>query len=127
MKNLSNVLVEVLNWPQLGANLDLKMYKLKEIEKNKMGDIAGGRLAFIDLWLRTDVNASWEKLITALEMIGGYETTIERIREEFLHPGAGARGSAQGTSCTLTDTYGGGGGAAKQSWHGRSEVYAKKS
>lgn len=96
VKNLSNVLVEVLEWHQLGVNLDLKHYKLNEIAKNKMGDAAACRLAFIDLWLRTDVNASWEKLVEALEKMGEHRT-IERIKAEFLHPGViGARSSAQG-------------------------------
>lgn len=96
MKNLSNVLVEVLDWNQLGVNLDMKPHKLKEIERNKRGLIGDCRLAFIDLWLRTDVTASWEKLIEALRKMDEHSSVIERIQAEFLQGGtAGARG--QGT------------------------------
>lgn len=90
MKNLSNILVEVLEWKQLGANLGMKMYKLNEIGRNNMGSVAGAKLAFIDQWLRSDVNASWEKLAKALEDTGN-DTVIERINREFIS-GAAAPG-----------------------------------
>jgi hypothetical protein len=96
VKNLSNVLVEVMEWDQLGINLDLKPFKLKEIGKNKPGDIAGCRLALIDLWLRSDINASWQKLTEALEKLGEYSSTIDRIKTDFLRGSGQARGSARG-------------------------------
>ncbi len=86
-KNLSNVLMPVVNWKQLGINLDIKRYKLNEIEKNYSGDTAGARLALIDLWLRSDINASWEKLIAALKEMDEVEV-IERIQADFLQGGA---------------------------------------
>lgn len=96
MKNLSNVLVEVIDWNQLGVNLDMKSHKLKEIDKNKRGHTGDCRLALVDLWLRTDVYASWEKLIEALRKMEEHSSVIERIQTEFLQGRtAGARG--QGT------------------------------
>lgn len=97
MKNLSNVLVEVLDWNQLGINLDLKTYKLQEIAKNKQGEVGACRLAFIDLWLRSDVHASWERLVEALEKMDE-RAVVGRIREEFLQGGiAGSRAPRQGS------------------------------
>ena len=84
---MSNILVEVDKWETLGINLGLKKYKLKEIDRSKLGDIALCRLDLIDLWLRSDIYASWEKLIEALTKMDDYSTTIERIRTEFLQGG----------------------------------------
>lgn len=93
MKNLLNVLVELVRWEDLGAHLGLKHYKLTEIERNKRGDVGQCKLALVDMWLRTDVNASWEKLVQALRDMGGAETEgedgdhariIEKIRRNYL-------------------------------------------
>lgn len=82
MKNLLNVLVELVRWEDLGAHLGLKHYKLTEIDRNKRGDVGQCKLALVDMWLRTDVNASWEKLVQALRDMGGAETEGETEGED---------------------------------------------
>ena len=91
MKNLSNILVEVVNWYQLGINLNIKGYKLEEIRRNKHGDIAMCKMALIDLWLRSDIKASWEKLVEVLEEMDEAKT-VEKIRIKYLQ-GAGGGGN----------------------------------
>ena len=90
MKNLTNALVPVFNWNQLGLNLGLPNYKLEEIRRSKMNDANLCRIALLDLWLRTDVDASWEKLIGALEDMSE-ETTVKKIRENYCTGGSGCK------------------------------------
>ena len=83
MKNLSNVLVEVLEWQGLGVKLDIKRYKLEEINRNNHGNVPLCKMALIDLWLRGDIKASWEKLAEALTEMGEADT-VEKIRTTYL-------------------------------------------
>lgn len=92
MKNLSNILIEVENWYQLGVNLELKTFKLTEIRHNRGLNLVSCRIALIDLWLRCDVNASWEKLVRALEEMEE-DVVVNKIQKMFIqtgHVGGGA-------------------------------------
>ena len=86
--------MELVAWETLGAGLGIKPYKLQAIERNKRGDIAQCKLALFDLWLRSDTNASWEKLVAALTEMGDHETIIEQIQSKYLTGGVGG-GRAQ--------------------------------
>ncbi len=91
IKNLSNILVEVVNWDTLGINLNIKSYKVEEIRRNKNGDVTMCKMALIDHWLRSDVKASWEKLVEVLEQMGEADTA-QKIRIKYLQ-GAGGGGN----------------------------------
>ena len=92
------MLVEVLEWDELGVELGLKTYKVQAIERNKRGDVGQCKMAMLDQWLRSDTAANWEKVIEALKRMPGgdrYNTTIERIQSEYLQGGGGGGGRLQ--------------------------------
>lgn len=95
MKNITNVLVEVGQWEQLGINLGIKQYKLNEIERSKRGDVPLCKIALIDLWQRTDIHANWEKLAEAL--CGIDDLAVQRIYNEYIQ-GPGGTGRQGGKS-----------------------------
>ena len=37
-----------------------------------------------NLWLKTDSDASWEKVISALKRVGGKDVLVQRLREKYL-------------------------------------------
>ncbi len=80
-----------MDWETLGAGLGIKPYKLQAIERNKRGDTAQCKLAMFDVWLRSDTNASWEKLIEALREMGDdYNIIRENIESKYGQGGVGA-------------------------------------
>lgn len=78
------MLVEVTDWDQLATRLSIKDYKINEIARNKHGNVAQCKLALVDLWLRSDLSASWDKLVEALTEVGGHERVVDKIKTEFL-------------------------------------------
>ena len=72
MKNLIKVLNEVCSdWETLGVKLDVKWSKIKEIAKSRSHREPHLCLAdLMDFWLGNDVDASWERVATALEEMG---------------------------------------------------------
>ena len=88
MRNLTNQLIEVVKWYPLGVALGIPAYKLDAIEQNQRGDVGRCKMGMLDVWLRSDLEASWEKLARALE--DDYVAVAARIRKKYL-------GSSQGT------------------------------
>jgi hypothetical protein len=82
MKNLTRALQELVEWHPVGVALEIPHHKLDAIRISQHS-IPLCKIALIDVWLRTDLAASWGKLVLALEEAG--ETTIAgRIKEERL-------------------------------------------
>ena len=67
MKELTEALREVVDWHQLGVLLGIKPFRLQEVRMNHPHDAHHCKVAMLDGWLRSDVEASWEKLAQALE------------------------------------------------------------
>lgn len=83
-KNVLNALVE---WEDLGTELGIKSSKIREIDRNRKGVVGRCRYDLIDYWLSSDRNASWEKLIEALQsnvMEGKYASVVEAIENTYL-------------------------------------------
>ena len=62
------------NWSQLGLSLDVPQRQLNVIATNIAGKPHGQGEALtsvLDHWLRNDLEASWEKLASAVEMSSG--------------------------------------------------------
>ena len=66
VKNLFNATSEVHDWYTLGIQLDIKPCTLKDIQSNGLSQ-DNRRQEMFDVWLQSDPNASWEKLIHALD------------------------------------------------------------
>ena len=83
MRNLTNQLVEVVRWYELGVALGIPAYKLDSINQNHRGDVSRCKMGMLDIWLRSDLEASWEKLAKAL-VTQDSDTVADKIRVECL-------------------------------------------
>ncbi len=81
MKELLEQLVEVSEWEQLAAHLGVKKYKLDEIRESRRGVTANCKMDMFDYWLRSDIRASWKKVVETLEKMDyGRLATNMRVR-----------------------------------------------
>ena len=74
--------MDVPEWEPVGVNLGISATKLSEIKANRMNNGPLCKISMADTWLRSDVNATWEKLAQALESTGNKEQA-ERIRNQY--------------------------------------------
>ena len=88
MKNLMNDLAELTDWEAFGLALGIKNHKLVEIQMNKHGVMQSCKIALFDLWLRSDLYASWEKVEKAL-IESNNEVLAKVIREKYLSSARG--------------------------------------
>lgn len=82
MRNITNELVDVIDWESVGLVLDISSTKLHEIRANRMNNGALCKISMADTWLRSDVNASWEKLADALDKTNN-SIQAETIRNKY--------------------------------------------
>ena len=68
-------------WHDLGLQLGLPEYILKQIESNP--DIEGHIRMMLSKWLDYDTKASWEKLASALNTMGK-NSIAAKIRSKFM-------------------------------------------
>lgn len=83
MKNLMAALNDVPEWEELGIELGIEWFKMKEIKKNR--NHCEPRLCKADLldhWLENDLQASWERLASALDNMGK-KVVAQRIRATY--------------------------------------------
>ena len=78
MRNITNELVDVAEWESVGIALGVSSTKLHEIRANRMNNGPLCKISMADTWLRSDVNASWEKLADALKETGN-DTQAEQV------------------------------------------------
>ena len=50
---------------------------------NRMGDVQHCKLSMLDVWLRGDIYASWNKMVGALDE-NGHSFVADRIRAKYL-------------------------------------------
>ena len=82
VRNITNELVDVLGWEQVGIELGMSETKLREIAANRMNNGPLCKISMADTWLRSNVDASWEKLAEALDTTGNKEQA-EAIRNKY--------------------------------------------
>ena len=68
LKNIDQILTEVLDWHTLGTKLGIPGHSLGEI--HSAYGIALQKQEMITTWLEYDTEASWEKLANALKEMG---------------------------------------------------------
>lgn len=90
VKNLINATVEVHDWYSLGIQLDIKPYTLKGIQSNCVSQ-DNCRQEMFTIWLRIDPNASWEKLIDALEKMS-YHCLAQSVKKTYADVCAAQKG-----------------------------------
>ena len=71
MKLLVDAVRNVSDWHSLGSHLDLTMSKLKQLQSihHAHGE-ERIKAEMFDVWLKSCPDASWDKLVTALNEIG---------------------------------------------------------
>jgi len=73
--------VTCAKWHDLGLALGIIEWKLKEIKANSPNDVGECCREMFSYWLQRDVDASWKKLIAALESPGvEHNSLAESIR-----------------------------------------------
>ena len=82
MRNITNELVDVLDWETVGLELGISATKLHEIRANRMNNGPLCKISMADTWLRSSVDASWEKLAEALDNTGN-SAQAEAIRNKY--------------------------------------------
>ena len=85
-KNILNILHEAgfadAHWQLLGQQL-IEHTALQDINANHRGNPNLCMIDTISQWLRTDTEASWEKLAGAIPKVGGYgEATADIVRQK---------------------------------------------
>ena len=83
VRNISNALVAVTDWYNLGVALGIQPHKLDTIRINHHGTVNHCKFNLYDLWLRTDLDASWSKLARALSEAGETKAAAT-VREKYL-------------------------------------------
>ena len=64
---LQSALERVIDWELLGLHLRLPYYEIQSIRMESYRSIDDCKLKLFDLWLRSDVDASWQIVIDALK------------------------------------------------------------
>ena len=79
---LSSELKTVTNWYQLGINLGLQVYELKQIERDFQGN-ERRKQEMLDLWLRRNRDAGWRDVVSALRQMGE-NRVAESMRQNYV-------------------------------------------
>ena len=77
LKNLTNALREVVDWQDLGIQLDIQYHELQKFVSEHQTSEERKR-AMLQFWLDHDTKASWKKVISALS-----EMQLNRVAEEI--------------------------------------------
>ena len=68
-------------WYQLGVQLKLPIARLEEIEKDYTENKR--RKTEVLIWWLRNVQVSWEKLVCALEKMGGYNNVVQKLKKKL--------------------------------------------
>ena len=84
LKILSNELATVSDWYVLGLKLGLRPDQLRAIQSNNpTAGVERWKPEMLDKWLRTDSNASWENVMSALQSMGE-DAVAKRITQKYV-------------------------------------------
>ena len=82
LREVENELREVTGWYQLGLQLEVAPFKLREIEKDHPQDSQRCKSEVLNWWLQNAQEVSWEKLAQALEAMGGHAAVARKLRNK---------------------------------------------
>ena len=85
LKEIQNNLSEVAaaKWYQLGLQLEIPTATLSTLESDHPRDSQRCMTEILNWWVENAQECSWEKLIEALEAMGGYRALVERLRKKI--------------------------------------------
>ena len=79
LRDIVAALQDITELHSLGLELNIDSSKLKEIERNHLGDLNRQKTEVIEYWLRNSRDASYTTLANAVERMGGYARLAERL------------------------------------------------
>ena len=90
----------------LAVQLDVNFSELLRIEEHTDQPTDRMHRAF-NIWLENDSDASWEKVISAQERVGGKDVLVQRLRQKYLpqSPGNFMAHYSNGTEACLYITF----------------------
>ena len=82
LKDLVYELKEV-DWNQLGIQLNVPRHILRNIDRENPGNESRKLSEVLQYWIDNEPEASWEKIILALQRIGGHKNIITNIQSKY--------------------------------------------
>ncbi|XP_064383255.1 85/88 kDa calcium-independent phospholipase A2-like isoform X2 [Halichondria panicea] len=80
LKDLLDQLGVVTEWELLGNHLGIKRHKLNDIKVERHGKASLCKMDMFDYWLRSDIYASWQKVVEALEKMDDFGLLSHTLR-----------------------------------------------
>ena len=72
-----------VDWNQLGIQLNVPTHILTNIDRDNPGNESGKLSAVLQYWVDNET-ASWEKIVEALQRIGGHGNIITNIQSKYM-------------------------------------------
>ena len=82
LANLTTELDKVTDPHRLGVILEVPAHELKTFEQDYSKDARRCKSEAIEYWLENGHKPSWEKIVAALEKMGGYKKLMRTICEK---------------------------------------------
>ena len=83
LRDLVVVLREV-DWYQLGIQLEIESHILKKIKRQNLHDELAMLTEMLEYWKDNEEDPSWQKIVEALQRIGGHRNIITEIKSKYL-------------------------------------------
>ena len=83
LKDLVYVLEDV-DWNQLGIQLNVPRHILRNIDRENPGNESKKLSKVLEYWIDNEPAASWEKILEALQRIGGHANITTNIKSKYI-------------------------------------------
>ena len=80
MQAIESELTDVTEWHKLGVQLEVPPSTLRIIESNYSYDAKRCKTEVLIWWLENALDISWEKLVQAVEAVGGHAAVAKNMR-----------------------------------------------
>ena len=78
------VVLREVDWYQLGIQLEVPIHILKRIKRQNIRDELAMLTEMLEYWKDNKEDSSWEKIVKALQRIGGHRSIITKIRSKYM-------------------------------------------
>ena len=102
LKDLVYELKEV-DWNQLGIQLDIPRFILRNIDRENPGNESWKLSDVLQYWIDNEPAASWEKIIQALQRIGGHKNIITSIQSKYCTSSPQLQGHIESPTASKSD------------------------
>lgn len=104
LANIQSEIVEITDWRSLGYQLHVPKHQLDAIEED-FRRVQRCREEVLSYWLRNDVHASWELLVTAIRRLRMHNVLANHLRRKYVQNGS-VKLSSQHLSLSCVYNYG---------------------